>query len=75
VGDFGPFLAARSIGNMPEGRISWKPFYENLKNAGRVDRFIQADERSSDVLHETNEELKRAAPETGLSDLKRYFNQ
>ena len=65
VGDFGAFLAARYIGNAPEGRISWKPFYEKLKDAGRIYRFIQADERSLQVLHETHEELKAGRANDG----------
>jgi hypothetical protein len=58
VADLGAFLSAKHINKSPEGKISWKVYYEKLKSAGRVYRLVLADEYSLDALHGTFEELK-----------------
>lgn len=63
VADLGAFLISKHICNAPEGKISWKPMYEKLKNAGRIYRMVRADERSLKLLHQTHEELKKEAAE------------
>ena len=63
VADLGAFLAAKHIGKAPEGKISWKVYYERLRSAHCVYRTVQADEYSLDVLHRTHEELKKEAAE------------
>ncbi len=63
VSDLGAFLVAKHIRQPPEGKISWKKYYEKLENAGRVYRMVRADDRSLVVLHRTHEELKKEAAE------------
>jgi len=63
VADFGVFLAAKYISKAPEGKISWKEFYEKLRVAGHVYRTVIADERSLNLLHQTHKELKQEAAE------------
>lgn len=61
VADLGAFLACKHISNAPEGKISWQRLYKKLKNAGRVYRTVQADERSLKLLHRAHQELKKEA--------------
>jgi hypothetical protein len=68
VADLGAFLATKYISKCPEGKISWKPYYEKLKSARRVCRTVQADEYSLNALHQTYEELKQEAPEEARGD-------
>lgn len=63
VADLGAFLAAKHIAKSPEGKISWKAYYEKLKTARRVCRTVQADEYSLNALHQTYEELKQESAE------------
>ena len=44
VADLGVFLAAKHISASPEGRVSWKKYYEKLQNARRIYRMVLADE-------------------------------
>ena len=52
VADLGAFLAAKYIGKAPEGRISWKVYYEKLSSAKRVYAMVVADEYSLKRRHE-----------------------
>lgn len=36
VADLGAFLAAKKLGNSPQGNIPWEPFYEKLERASLV---------------------------------------
>jgi hypothetical protein len=63
VADLGVFLAAKHISASPEGRVSWKKYYEKLQNARRIYRMVWADERSLTLLHQTHNELKKEAAE------------
>lgn len=69
VADLGAFLAAKYVSKSPEGKISWKGYYEKLKTAGRVCRLVHADDHSLNALHQTYVELKQeAAAKGGLED-------
>jgi hypothetical protein len=59
IADLGAFLATKHISNAPEGRISWKTYYEKLRGAQHVYGTVLADEYSLRRLHETHEELKQ----------------
>ena len=61
VADFGVFLATKHISDSPEGRISWRTYYDKLAEARKVYRMVQADEYSLNVLHQTHDDLKREA--------------
>ena len=68
VADLGAFLATKYISKSPEGKISWKPYYEKLKSARRVCRTVQADEYSLNALQRTYDELKQEAAEQAHGD-------
>jgi hypothetical protein len=68
VADLGAFLATKYISQCPEGKISWKPYYEKLNSARRVCRLVRADEYSLNALHQTYEELKQEAAEEARGD-------
>src|SRR3984957_14772732 len=52
VADLGAFLAAKYISKAPEGKISWRVYYEKLCSAKRVYAMVVADEYSLKRLHE-----------------------
>jgi len=68
VADLGAFLATKYISKSPEGKISWKAYYEKLKSARRVCRTVQADEYSLNALHQTYEESKQEAAQKARGD-------
>jgi hypothetical protein len=63
VADLGAFLSAKYIGKAPEGRISWKVYYEKLSSAKRVYAMVVADEYSLKQLHEMFVEIKKEEAE------------
>ncbi len=52
VADLGAFLAAKTITGSPEGRISWKVYFDKLKSGGRFHRTMIADKYSLEKLNE-----------------------
>lgn len=63
VADLGVYLATRHRTNAPEGKISWKTYYEKLRSVGRVHTTVFADAHSLEVLNKMHEELKKEAAE------------
>lgn len=63
VADLGVYLATKHRSNAPEGKISWKPYYEKLRSAGRVYTTVLADAHSLELLKETHDELRKEAAE------------
>jgi hypothetical protein len=61
VADLGAYLVTKHRANAPEGRISWKPYYERLQRAQRILPSVVADEHSVKTLHRLHEELKQEA--------------
>lgn len=61
IADLGAFLVAKHISRASEGRISWKVYYDKLKNARRVYGPVLADKRSIKLLNQQHEELKTEA--------------
>jgi hypothetical protein len=59
VADLGAYLAARHRGNAPEDKISWKTYYDKLRNAKRVRPTILADSRSLELLNKTLQDEKK----------------
>jgi hypothetical protein len=41
VADLGAFLAAKKLGNSPQGVIPWEPFHRKLDNAGRIHKLVE----------------------------------
>jgi len=63
--DLGAYLAATHRSKSPEGRISWKTYYDKLKNGSRVCPTILADSRSLELLNKMLQgEKKRLADGT-----------
>lgn len=62
VADLGAFLAAKHISKAPEGKISWKTYYDKL-TSGRVHSMRIADENSLLKLHKLHQDLQREAKE------------
>jgi len=56
-------LAAKYISKAPEGKISWKVYYEKLCSAKRVYAMVVADEHSLKRLHEMFVEIKKEEAE------------
>ena len=63
AGDMGAFLATKYISKAPEGKISWKVYYEKLRSAKRVYATVVADEYSLKRLHEMFREIQKEAAE------------
>jgi len=63
VADLGAYLAAKHRANSPEGRISWRTYYDKLRSAGRVCPTVLADAVSLRKFYEMNEEIKKERAE------------
>jgi hypothetical protein len=63
VADFGAYLAARHRSNAPEGKISWKTYYDKMRNANRVRPTILADSRSLELLNKMLQDEKKRLTE------------